>query len=72
VTGDRFDSALAEEVWRARYRYADGDRVHDRCLRDTWRRVALALAGAEPADSDVWAARFLPGGPAAPRRGRSC
>lgn len=59
MASDRFESALAEAVWRSRYRYADDDRIHDQGLGDTWRRVALALGGAEPADSDAWSARFL-------------
>ena len=57
---------IAQALWEAKYRAeGDGD------IRDTWKRVARGLAGAEPRDRDHWeeaflgaldSFRFLPGG----------
>ena len=61
-----FDTAIAELVWRTRYR-----RTGEESVADSWRRVARALAAVEPADRDAWEDRFydalagfkfLPGG----------
>ena len=68
---DVFEIPISRHIWDTKYRYRDGDRVHDRSVQDTWRRVATALAGREPKDQTVWAERFyrvladfrfLPGG----------
>jgi ribonucleoside-diphosphate reductase alpha chain len=51
---------ISQQVWDAKYRLkaADGSPV-DRTLDDTWRRVAAAIAAAEPASArDRWAGEF--------------
>lgn len=58
MKGKAFDSALAEHIWKTRYRFVDGDAAGDRSLPDTWRRVAVALAGVEAQDPSVWEERF--------------
>ncbi|HEB97958.1 MAG TPA: adenosylcobalamin-dependent ribonucleoside-diphosphate reductase [Thiotrichales bacterium] len=67
-----FIAPISELIWDTRYRYRDGESVHDRSIGDTWRRVARALAAAEaPAGRARWEEaflglledfRFLPGG----------
>ena len=63
---DPFANPVSRLVWETKYR----DRDHDATIRDTWRRVARAIAAVE-ADPDHWAGRFaallenfgyLPGG----------
>ena len=66
-------AGIAREIWDIKYRYrlADGT-IIDRTIEDTWRRVAEAIAAAEPANARTrWAQafydilrdfRFLPGG----------
>ncbi len=67
---DPFICDVSKRVWRAKYRYKDGDTVYDRTIDDTWRRVARAAAAVED-DSDLWSQsfygalkdfRFIPGG----------
>ncbi len=65
-------TGIAREVWDTRYRLRTGTRCLDADIRDTWRRVARAVAAAEPAARrDEWgrrfyrilaSGRFLPGG----------
>jgi ribonucleoside-diphosphate reductase alpha chain len=67
-----FASAIGHHIWASRYRYQDEAGRAEQTLEQTLRRVANALARAEPAaDRDQWAARFhdalsgfrfLPGG----------
>ncbi len=68
---DPFSAAISRHIWDSKYRHRDGEVVHDRDIADTWRRVAGALAAAEPVDRDAWTRRFhellegfrfLPGG----------
>jgi len=58
-------------IWDQKYRYRKKSRIIDVDLSATWRRVAHALAAAEPTDPAVWEQmfynaledfRFLPGG----------
>lgn len=58
MSNNFFSSALSEHIWRTKYRFADGDVVHDRTLQDSWRRVAHALAGVE-LDARHWEEQFL-------------
>ncbi|BBL72325.1 adenosylcobalamin-dependent ribonucleoside-diphosphate reductase [Methylogaea oryzae] len=62
---------IARLIWDSKYRYRTGDDVHDPTPADTWRRVARAVAAAEPAERPAWEqryfdmleqGRFLPGG----------
>jgi ribonucleoside-diphosphate reductase alpha chain len=61
------DTPIARHVWDQRYR----DPAHEASIEDTWRRIAAAVARAEPGDRVTWRARFaallddfrfLPGG----------
>jgi ribonucleoside-diphosphate reductase alpha chain len=58
-------------IWDRKYRYRKASRIIDVDVSATWRRVAHALATAEPSDPAVWEQmfynaledfRFLPGG----------
>lgn len=43
-----FDNPLAGEIWASKYRYAADDGACEAGIEETWRRVAQALAEAEP------------------------
>jgi ribonucleoside-diphosphate reductase alpha chain len=43
-----FDAAISGEIWNAKYRFL-GERGGEADVRDTWARVAAAVADAEPA-----------------------
>lgn len=67
---DPFTAAISRHIWDTKYRYRDGEAVHDRSIEDTWRRVARALAEVER-EPAAWESRFydvltgfkfLPGG----------
>ncbi len=55
---DIFETELSRDIWYAKYRYVGGP-VPESSVRDTWRRVASAVARLEAGDSDAWRARFL-------------
>ena len=64
-------SAISRDIWDAKYRYRDNGAIRDASLKDTWHRVARALASVEAVQESAWAARFydvladfrfLPGG----------
>lgn len=68
---EHFSADISRIVWETKYRYRDGEQVHERTIDDTWHRVATSLAAAEPRDQAGWAERFygilkdfrfLPGG----------
>jgi len=67
---DVFENPVSREVWNWKYRLTN-DASRDFTVQDTWRRVASALAGAEPEHATRWERaflealenfRFLPGG----------
>jgi len=67
---DPFSADIARHIWNTKYRWRDGDAIHDHTIGDTWRRVARALAAVER-DPATWERRFydilrdftfLPGG----------
>ncbi|BBA36266.1 ribonucleoside-diphosphate reductase [Methylocaldum marinum] len=67
---DVFETPVSREVWKWKYRLPD-EANRDATVRDTWRRVARALAAAESGHSAHWERaffealedfRFLPGG----------
>ncbi len=70
--GTHFHEPVSWHVWDAKYRYREGRVERDRTIEDTWRRVARALAAAEPESERAhWAEhfyhalygfKFLPGG----------
>ena len=66
TTPDPFQMDISRHIWETRYRAAG-----EADIRASWRRVAQAIAQAEPQDRDAWAERFygllehfrfLPGG----------
>jgi len=66
-----FKTPVAYQIWDTKYRYRDGNVIHDKTLEDTWRRVATAVAGVEQYYQEHWTElffhvlegfRFLPGG----------
>lgn len=71
MTDDHFHTDIARRIWDLKYRYREDGVVIDATVEDSWRRIARALAAAEPIDRDRWEARFysvledfrfLPGG----------
>jgi ribonucleoside-diphosphate reductase alpha chain len=71
VSGDPFVADISRHIWDSKYRFRDGEAVHDHSIEDTWRRIARALASVEQHDRSVWEQRFydalsdfkfLPGG----------
>ncbi|MDE2366044.1 MAG: adenosylcobalamin-dependent ribonucleoside-diphosphate reductase [Betaproteobacteria bacterium] len=65
-----FTTPIARHIWEAKYRYRDGNVMHDVTVDDTWRRIAHALSAGERI-SEYWQSRFygiladfkfLPGG----------
>ncbi len=70
-TGDPFRCAVSSEIWRSKYQYRDEHGTREGSVHDTWRRVAAAIAAAEPREHETWRRRFyallrdfdfLPGG----------
>lgn len=67
-----FHEPVSWQIWDAKYRYREGTQLRDQTIEDTWRRVAQAVAAAEPETERArWAERFyqvlygfkfLPGG----------
>ena len=62
---------ISRHIWNTKYRFRDGEAIHDRTVEDTWRRIARALASVEKQDRTAWEQRFyealtgfrfLPGG----------
>ncbi|MGA8258719.1 MAG: adenosylcobalamin-dependent ribonucleoside-diphosphate reductase [Arenicellales bacterium] len=71
MSADPFTCDISRHIWKTRYRYRDGQTIHDQTVADTWKRIANALAGVEKRDRAAWAERFyhaledfrfLPGG----------
>lgn len=55
-----FDIPLAAEIWAAKYRFAPDAGHGDATVEDSWRRVAEAIAEAEPAEArEAWREKFL-------------
>jgi len=69
---DWLDLGISQWVWESKYRWGgDAGETYETGVGATWQRVANAVAVAEPADRDYWAAcfskelegfGFLPGG----------
>lgn len=67
-----FQEDISERIWDIKYRYRLKGTIVDQTIEDSWRRVATAVAQAEPlANRQKWAQafydllqdfRFLPGG----------
>ncbi len=53
-------ASISQQIWDMKYRYKEADgRVVDKSIEDTWDRLAVALAAAEPeADRAVWQEQF--------------
>jgi len=52
------EAEISRHIWNAKYRFRDGDAVHDATIDDTWHRVARALAAPER-DPAAWESRFV-------------
>ena len=66
-----FTDELSEIIWDSKYRYRDGEIIHDQTITDSWKRIATALASAESQNQEYWVTeffktlenfRFIPGG----------
>jgi ribonucleoside-diphosphate reductase alpha chain len=55
---DAFAADLSRRIWAAKYRAAPGGR-RERSISETRRRIARALAAAEPRDAAAWERRFF-------------
>ena len=55
---DDLATEISRHVWETKYRYV-GHGIQERSIVESWRRVAHALAGAEPRDKDAWEERFF-------------
>lgn len=71
MTDDPFTAAISRHIWSTKYRYREGAQPAEAGIRDTWWRMARALAAAEPEERERYARRFyevledfrfLPGG----------
>ena len=56
--GDRQLPDVSRQIWETRYRSGGAGRVAERSIDESWRRIACALAAAEPRDRDAWEERF--------------
>jgi ribonucleoside-diphosphate reductase alpha chain len=59
IPDDPFDNELSRQIWQTRYRHQVGGVARDRCVEDSWRRVADAVASIEQRDGAAWARRFF-------------
>jgi len=59
MTAIPFTTPISRLIWETKYRWRDGDVVHDRTIEDSWRRIARALAAVEKTDAPAWEERFL-------------
>ncbi|WP_342629485.1 adenosylcobalamin-dependent ribonucleoside-diphosphate reductase [Nguyenibacter vanlangensis] len=55
---DMDPAEISDYVWRAKYRLVDAGRS-EAGIADSWRRVARAIAAAEPSGAPLWEARFF-------------
>jgi len=66
-----FHTDISKHIWKTKYRFHNGDAIHDQTIEDTWWRIAKSLADAENNERKYWAQkfydelkgfRFIPGG----------
>ncbi len=66
-----FQTDISKHIWETKYRFHDGNIIHDQTIEDTWWRIANSLAKAESSDREYWKQnffnelkgfRFIPGG----------
>jgi len=50
---------LAYHIWSTKYRHVPAEGAPEASIEETWRRVARAVAAAEPHDREHWARAFL-------------
>ncbi len=71
MSSDPFVTEISRHIWDSKYRFRDGDAIHDRTVDDSWWRIARALAAVEQSDPSRWENhfyavlrdfKFLPGG----------
>jgi ribonucleoside-diphosphate reductase alpha chain len=53
-----FSADISRHVWATKYRFA-GRGLQEQSIRDTWGRIARALAAVEPKDALLWEGRFF-------------
>ncbi len=49
---------IARHIWETKYRWVKVGKPQDRDIEATWRRVACAVAAAEPSQQQAWEERF--------------
>lgn len=55
-----FQEPVSEKIWDIKYRYRKQEKIIDLTVADTWRRVAKAIAKAEPsAQRKIWETKFF-------------
>lgn len=59
MSTDPFTTPISRLIWETKYRWRDGEVIHDRTLEDSWRRMAHALAAVETRDREGWEQRFF-------------
>ena len=71
MDSEYFHTDISKHIWETKYRFHDGDVIHDQTIEDTWWRIANSLADAENNERKYWAQkffdelkgfRFIPGG----------
>ncbi len=71
MINDPFLTEISRHIWDSKYRFRDGNQMHDQTVDDSWRRIARSLASVEKSDWSRWENRFydvlkdfkfLPGG----------
>ncbi len=50
---------ISRHIWDSKYRYRDGDVIHDQTIEDTWHRIAKTLADVETNDKEYWEHQFF-------------
>ncbi len=71
MDSEYFHTDISKHIWETKYRFHDGNVIHDHTIEDTWWRIANSLADAENNERKYWAQkffdelkefRFIPGG----------
>jgi len=58
MTDSPFETEIGAHVWSAKYRYRDAEGRAEADIRESWRRIANALAAVEPREREGWRKRF--------------
>jgi ribonucleoside-diphosphate reductase alpha chain len=57
--GSQFPAEIARVVWESKYRSHDKAGAPEASIEESWRRIARALAAAEPRERERWERRFF-------------